>query len=324
MDLDGDTIRCRWATSSESLGAYRGRGNFGSLTLDEENCIITYDGSKDNASDGVKPIALQIEDFDSDGNMISSMPVQFLATVWTPSNSNFANRNLISHGPGVPFQHDVSAFHEGHDDHDDNDESGRKRRAGTQPAYCDAFPELADPSPQAGAVLDVKAGKTLFITVKAKTDNGSITRFSFNSPLGMTCTDVDFEGESNCEFTPTQGQMGQVHNFCFVAEDSAGLSTERRCITINAGSQLPSSQLPPVEIFLMISILDSRNVSWENYGCAGRGNMDAYKPTFGLPVDQMDKALNLRKHCIQCASTAFNTTYQPYQYHQEEFFCGKF
>ena len=64
--------------------AFHGKGNFKSLTLDEENCIITYNGLKDVITGGVKPIAIQVEDFDKNGKVKSSIPVQFLATVWQP------------------------------------------------------------------------------------------------------------------------------------------------------------------------------------------------------------------------------------------------
>ena len=128
VDLDGDTIRCRWATSAEALGAWHERSNYNSLTLDEENCIVIYNGAIDNATDGFKPIALQIEDFDKNGNMLSSMPLQFLASVWTPTDSDFANQQLQLHGPEKLVE----------DDDDITVHFVRRRRAGTQ-SYCDVF-----------------------------------------------------------------------------------------------------------------------------------------------------------------------------------------
>ena len=41
---------------------------FGSITLDGTTCILTYNGAKDKASSGVKPIAIMIEDFNVQGN----------------------------------------------------------------------------------------------------------------------------------------------------------------------------------------------------------------------------------------------------------------
>ena len=84
VDNNGDSIRCRWATSEEAGGMARVNGRFDSLVLDEENCIITYVPGQ-NASPGTQPIAIQIEDFDSDGNIRSSIPVQLRANIWTPA-----------------------------------------------------------------------------------------------------------------------------------------------------------------------------------------------------------------------------------------------
>ena len=84
-DKDGDKIRCRWSTKDEAKSAYHENGNFNSLILDEEECFVTYDGTKDIITEGgVKPVAIHVEDFDDQGNVKSSIPVQFLATVWQP------------------------------------------------------------------------------------------------------------------------------------------------------------------------------------------------------------------------------------------------
>ena len=82
-------MRCRWATSDEAGGARFNPVAYPSLSLDGDNCIVKYDGTMDTSQVGVKPIALMMEDFDSEGNIRSSVPVQFLAQVWTPT----MNRN---------------------------------------------------------------------------------------------------------------------------------------------------------------------------------------------------------------------------------------
>ena len=46
-DKDGDEIKCRWSTKTESKDGFHAGGNFASLTLDEENCIVWYDGTKE-------------------------------------------------------------------------------------------------------------------------------------------------------------------------------------------------------------------------------------------------------------------------------------
>merc|ERR1712176_173191 len=77
------------------------------------------------------------------------------------------------------------------------------------------------------------------------------------------------------------------------------------------------------DIFQMISLMDGKNETdkYENYGCAGRENMNAYVRTVGHPVDSVDKALNRRKHCIQCVTGRFGAQYHPYYFHQTEFYC---
>lgn len=320
VDLDGDKVKCRFADTNEALGAYHQNYNFGSITLDQETCILTYDGTKDKATGGVKPIALQVEDFDSNGNVISSMPVQFLATVWSPSNSNFANRNLLLNGPGNPYQY-KPLFPT--DDEDDEEEVFvvRGRRSSNLPSYCTSFPVLESPSPAAGTILSVP-NSGIKIVLKASTSNGSITRFSFNSPIGMSCTNVDVNGEVTCDFVPSSSQMGQIHNFCFIADDSSGLQTERRCISLNAGAALVTTTAAPtsgalIDIFDMLKMLDGRGLNYENYGCAGRDNLDAEAKNVGRPIDAVDKALNDRKHCIKCV----NGSYSKYKFDETNKSC---
>ena len=56
------------------------------------------------------------------------------------------------------------------------------------------------------------------------------------------------------------------------------------------------------------------------YGCAGRGNMDASVRTIGRPIDAADKALNIRKHCINCAIKEHGP-YTPYTFDTRDNVC---
>ena len=317
IDLDGDTVRCRFANSQEGLGAFRG-GNFNSITLDETSCVLTYDGTQDMGTDGVKPIAVQIEDFDENNTLLSSVPVQFLATVWTPTNANFNHRQLSKYEPGNPFVYQPF-FEMGGDD-----DVGRDRRQVNLPSYCMLIPVLIAPSPAAGSILAVPLiGIT--ISLKAQSDNGAITRFQFNSPQGMVCTAVNGAGEASCSFTPSLLQQGQLFPFCFMADDAAGLSTERRCISFNVGSVLVT-QPPSVEvtdIFSMtLHLIPTRQGDFNNYGCAGIDDMDHTAKTAGIPLDEVDRQLNRRKHCINCAIRQYSTGYTPYDYDENNNLCG--
>ena len=76
----------------------------------------------------------------------------------------------------------------------------------------------------------------------------------------------------------------------------------------------------------MFSLIDhvvpSMSGQLKGYGCAGVGNMDATLKTVGRPVDATDKALNIRKHCIICASKEFGD-YTIYNYDKINNACGR-
>ena len=204
VDLDGDKIKCRFANEEEARGAYKG-DSYDSLTINEHSCILTYDGSLDATSEGVKPIAVQIEDFDQAGNLLSSVPVQFLAAVWTPTNRKQAIAGSKGRGDSQPFIYQPFF---GPDVHD---HSTRHRRAGSIPSYCGDMPLLLPPTPKGGSIIFAPMSG-MEIMLKAKSKHASITRFDYNSPLGMTCQPVNARGEASCKFTPTISQKGQV---CF-------------------------------------------------------------------------------------------------------------
>lgn len=67
-----------------SKGSFYTESNYGSIQLDSENCILTYDGTKDVSSserERNKPVAIQIEDFGPNQQIKSSIPVQFIVRV---------------------------------------------------------------------------------------------------------------------------------------------------------------------------------------------------------------------------------------------------
>ncbi|PFX27722.1 Deleted in malignant brain tumors 1 protein [Stylophora pistillata] len=82
-DPDGDTVKCRFATYSES---FKVNTSFPYGELDETSCLLTYDGSQ-AAVGGIYAIALSLEDFPAGttnfGSVtpFSSIPLQFLVMV---------------------------------------------------------------------------------------------------------------------------------------------------------------------------------------------------------------------------------------------------
>ena len=124
VDPDGDRVKCRWAKSTAEGGAATyDAAAWPSLSLDEDNCIVTYTGSMDNTHTGVKGVGIMMEDFDANNEIKSSIPVQFLAAVWTPQT--------VSRGVALPFVYpDWFAETDGdhHDDFGDHHKPSKKEQ----------------------------------------------------------------------------------------------------------------------------------------------------------------------------------------------------
>jgi hypothetical protein len=285
-DADGDSVRCRWATSSEAGGAYTNPSNWPSLSLDAANCIVKYDGTKDSSSQGVKPIALMMEDVAANGSVKSSIPVQFLAQVWTP------NMNARSIRYPDWFGGEESANHV--------DVPVRGRRS--TPSYCSATPEFVAPTPADGHKI-VTSGSVSF-TLAASSKNGSIKKFSYQAPSGMSCSSVNSSGQITCNWSLSAAQMNVAsHSFCYDATDNIGLLTPRQCLTIE-----PSSKITNIAQMAAKELDGSGKNGFtasngHNYGCAGRGKYEAFTGTLGSAVDDNDHAFYAWKKCVQCASS---------------------
>ena len=78
-DIDGDQLRCRWgANQSESGGIYESKGQ-----LQPNPCILTYEAT----AVGYEGVAVIIEDFDTNGQVLSSVPLQFLIEILLPETT---------------------------------------------------------------------------------------------------------------------------------------------------------------------------------------------------------------------------------------------
>ena len=311
IDPDGDVVKCRFGTATEARGAYKGN-RFDSISIDEDRCVITYNGAVDKATSGVKPIAVMVEDFDSFGKLRSSVPVQFLAVIWTPNTNGFLRGNTSVDRPYIysPF------FNTDLDDGDDDDSTRRHSRDTTSPDYCNKRPVLIPPSPTEG-VINVPLNGTR-IDVKAKSDFGRITRFMFNFPIGMNCSDSNDMGEASCTFLPNSNQLGESHHFCVSADDTVGFSSERRCVSLKVAKQVEQSDIWSV---IKYQIPAQQN-QLKDYGCTGVANLDVNAAAFGSPVDEIDRAINIRKHCVLCAMQHFNTLYSKYSFNLSTSSCG--
>ena len=210
-DPDGDRMKCRWADSTEGDTAYYRQSLWPSLTLDEDNCIVHYTGSLDSSGSGIKPIALMIEDFDANGNVKSSTPIQFLAQVWTPSITVPPAGTAIGNGRSQKIRMANDCGNDCYpvipEDDDDDDIEGRKRReameiltrnARSTPApYCDPanWPQHSASNPQDGDELDASTGQVNLV-LSASSRVSTINKFVYQGPLGFRCADLDANGVS--------------------------------------------------------------------------------------------------------------------------------
>ena len=72
-DIDGDQLRCRWGVNeNEAGGIYEPKGQ-----LQSNPCLLTYEAT----AVGYEGIAIIIEDFDTNGEVLSSVPLQFLIKI---------------------------------------------------------------------------------------------------------------------------------------------------------------------------------------------------------------------------------------------------
>jgi len=255
VDPESDRVRCRWSTSSESH-AMAWTTNLQQFSLDEENCIVTYHPERDLTGRGSKPVAVQVEDFDSAGNLLHSVPLGFVGVVFTPqidASRGFQKKNPL-----------YSGLLEGTDDHDDldHDHDGRRRRStdhfshallnpeeittisrnvrSTEPDHCLGRPSFHGKSPVQGSeqVEVWVLGLKIVIDWEASYSIGGVTfydvpRYQFSRPTGMTCTPFNSSGKAVCTWFPTVAQAAQgEHPHCAVVYDRYGRASDRQCVTL--------------------------------------------------------------------------------------------
>ena len=206
----------------------------------------SLDGCKDTEADCTKPIAIQVEDFDSDGNILSSVGVRFPMKVFRSKmvGPRRMEKILESLGfatgrssggwtkttPIFPFHFQASTV-------------SRTRRDG-EIQTCDLEPEFLSPTPTDGEdVFVYQEDQSAVIVLNAQTRNNvKIGSFQTSSILGMSCSPVLRKtlttGTTSCTWSPSDDQRAnnEVEQFCFVAIDELGYSSEQRCIRIRASS----------------------------------------------------------------------------------------
>ena len=235
VDVDGDNTRCRWANDMEAGGVVHDTERYGSLTLDETNCVITYDGTKDATTEGVKPVAIMIEDLTDNNEVRSAIPVQFLGLVWTPTSG----RILRNDKPNFPNWFAEKGEHK-HGGAHDFDPATRKRRS--TPAYCSQEPTFEGTTPLNNDIINTD-GNELHFNIEGVVNNSGDKTFAndalkYQAPVGLECTQYSGGTSWKCVWALNDAQMAiPKHKVCFYIADRWGLNSERRCIEIEPCSQ---------------------------------------------------------------------------------------
>ncbi|XP_035659266.1 uncharacterized protein LOC118404302 [Branchiostoma floridae] len=118
----------------------------------------------------------------------------------------------------------------------------------TANTQCQEQPELVGSSPQDNECIAIADGQTYITSIEAesRTSGAAITEILTVSPPGLTKSQVQIDPNNpqrshvNITWTPAQSQRGQ-HIFCFHAEDTNGLTSEQRCVTLLVGDTSPDA-----------------------------------------------------------------------------------
>ena len=112
----------------------------------------------------------------------------------------------------------------------------------TSSQSCSAKPVFVSPTLAGGVCVAVAPGATFSTQLRADTQSSSatITDFVTVSPSGTNKGSVYQIQNTNhyymdISWTPSAAQQDQSHAFCFTAQNSYGLTSEQRCIQIDAG-----------------------------------------------------------------------------------------
>lgn len=210
-DIDGDQLRCRWGNdSSETGGIYLPKGS-----LQANPCALTYQAT----TLGYEGVALIIEDFDTNNEVLSSIPLQFLIEV-VPVQATTVTTTTVEHeGTGTyePYTHQP-----------------------TPPPPCLSPPQyLGDWRP--GACIGVSSNNLteIRIVTEIPCDNSStsIQDILTISPIGMTRSNITQDLQHRDRYimtlywTPQSTQYG-IHQFCVTPKDTNGQTGQTVCFNI--------------------------------------------------------------------------------------------
>lgn len=212
-DIDGDQLRCRWgANANESGGISQSKGE-----LQSNPCQLTYQAT----TIGYEGIAIIIEDFDSNNNVLSSIPLQFLIEIVAPSQPDTTTTTTTATISGAYTE-----------------TTGLDPP--TPPPLC-VDPPIYDGDWGSGACIGVASNNMTEIKIAARIqcENSSTTIRDILtiSPTGMVRSPIIQDPQSNnryimtLQWTPRANQYG-IHQLCITPVDSSSHSGRTVCFSL--------------------------------------------------------------------------------------------
>ncbi|XP_063427622.1 uncharacterized protein LOC134711108 [Mytilus trossulus] len=211
IDVDGDTVRCRWSTSTEAASISKLLPN---AVLNENKCLIEFSAvpGSNYTLNNWYAVALTMEDY-------PRTTINIDGKIYTP------NTPITS----VPLQFLV--------------------RVEASPSQCNDKPVFVSPRPSEGIVKVLKATHTLNVKfyVQSKT---SLLAIDVDGPRDLLKSNIkpDDQGRPNTwlvevTWRPQQSDQG-THIMCASAEDQFRKLSDTRCINVMAWDIDPCDRSP--------------------------------------------------------------------------------
>ena len=194
-------LKCRWATYSEALGGAYDPNIWPSISLTDD-CLLTYNASKDSSLVGLKPIAIMLEDFDSNGNLQNSVPVQFTAgklpVVYVEEPVKTPEEVTMLECENMPTLKNIVNL------------KTQESLISENGSHNGDFVDIG---------IDIYAGGEAAFEISFGTTQS--TRFHFEGPSGISCNKITDELKNEklqCNWAPSLDNWHlEETNFCFVA-----------------------------------------------------------------------------------------------------------
>ena len=194
-------LKCRWATYLEALGGAYDPNIWPSISLTDD-CLLTYNASKDSSLAGMKPIAIMLEDFDSDGNLQNSVPIQFTAgklpSLYVEEAVKTPEEVTTLECENIPILKSIV-----------NLKTQESLLSETGSDYGDFI----------NKEIDIYAGGKAAFEISYWTAQS--THFHFEGPTGISCDKITDELKNEklqCNWAPSHDDWHlEETNFCFVA-----------------------------------------------------------------------------------------------------------